>query len=116
MPVGIWEKVRRGAWKEPHQEKAVERSPTLRCALVRCAMAEAAADCSMDAALSVVDLEKFNCTFRIDCLVDAASFLKHHYASCPSTSWRGASGHPVPGGRLRLPVVSILQGSRNSNS
>ena len=62
---------RAGSW-----DQAIEKSPALRCALIRCATTEAAAECGMDASLSMVDLEKFCNTIRIDHLVNMALSLR----------------------------------------
>ena len=126
MMVRIWEKIRQPpmqAWCRERAgpwDQAVERSPALRCALVRCAMAEAAAECGMDAALSMVDLEKFYDTIRIDHLVNMALTLQAParillidlmaYLAPRAIQYLGAVSQWLS------PGASIVQGSRNSNN
>ena len=126
MMVRIWEKIRQPpmqAWCRERAgpwDQAVERSPALRCALIRCAMAEAAAECGMDAALSMVDLEKFYDTIRIDHLVNMALTLQAParvllidlmaYLAPRAIQYLGAVSQWLN------PGVSIVQGSRNSNN
>ena len=126
MMVRIWEKIRQPpmqAWCRERAgpwDQAVERSPALRCALIRCAMAEAAAEFGMDAALSMIDLEKFYDTIRIDHLVDMALTLQAParillidfmaYLAPRAIQYLGAVSQWLS------PGVSIVQGSRNSNN
>ena len=94
--------------------------PALRCALIRCAMAEAAAECGMDAALSMVDLEKFFDTIRIDHLVNMVLALQAParillidlmaYLAPRAIQYFGAVSQWLNR------EVSIVQGSRNSNN
>ena len=58
-------------------------------------MAEAAAECGMDAALTMVDLEKFYDTIRIDHLVNMALSLR-----APAHVLLIQVGHPVFGSRI----------------
>ena len=96
------------------------RSLALCCALIRCAMAEAAAECGMDAALTMVDLDTFYDTIRIDHLVNMALSLRAptrvllidlnaHLAPWAIQYWGAVSEWLNPG-------ASIAQGSRNSNN
>ena len=126
MMVRVWEKIRQPpmqAWCRERAgpwDQAVERSPALRCALIRCAMAEAAAEFGMDAALSTVDLEKFYDTIRIDHLVDMALTLNAParillidfmaYLARRAIQYLGAVSQWL------IPGVSIVRGSRNSNN
>ena len=121
MMVRIWEKIRQRPMQARCRESAgpwdqvVERSPALRCALIRCAVAEAASECGMDAALTMAHLEKFYDTTRIDHLVNMALSLQAPARVLLINLLAYlAPGHPAVSDWL-YPWVSIVQGSRSSN-
>ena len=96
------------------------KDPWLRCALIRCAVAEAAAECGMDAAVTMADLERFHDTIRIDHLADMALSLR----APARVLLIDLRAHLAPRAIQHLgavsewlnPAVSIVQGSRNSNN
>ena len=128
--VRIWEKIRHLPLPPPcrhgaerGQARGIKQSNALPRSAARSSvalMAEAAAECGMDAVLSMVDLEKFYDTIRIDHLVNMALALQAPARvllidlmanlAPRAIQYFGAVSHWLN------PGVSIVQGSRNSNN